>query len=79
MKAKSLKIWVLMTALAIFVAPVFAIPGNGNGPKFSKHVANLESDSTRFGQVIYNTNPEDDDSYRVEVEESSMAVRAQKG
>jgi hypothetical protein len=72
MKTKSLKILVLMTALAIFVAPVLAIPG-GNGPKFLKYVASLEF-GTRFGQVIYNTNPEDDDSYELEdeVEDSSM-------
>jgi hypothetical protein len=72
MNTKSLKVLVLMTAFALFAAPVLAAPGNG--PKFPKHVASLEVESTRFGQVIYNTNPEDDDLYEleVEVEESSM-------
>ena len=73
MKTKSLKILVIITALTMFIVPVLAIPG-GNGPKFTKYVASLETDSARFGQVIYHTNPEDDDTYEleVEVEESSM-------
>lgn len=57
---------VVLAAMAMLVAPVFA--GPGNGPKYPKYIASLESDGVRYGQVIYNTNPEDDGLYELEVE-----------
>jgi hypothetical protein len=38
------------------------------GPKYPKHVASLMLDDVRFGQVTFNTNPEDDGKYELEVE-----------
>ena len=40
----------------------------GNGPKYDKHVASLEVEGVRYGQVIFNTNPEDSGTYEMEVE-----------
>jgi hypothetical protein len=56
-------------AAALFVPAVFAQP-MGNGPKYDKYVASLEYDDVvvvRFGQVIFNTNLEDE-GYELEVE-----------
>lgn len=50
------------------VAPVIAPPG-GNGPKYTKYVSPLKNGvDERWGQVIYNVNPEDDGTYELEVE-----------
>lgn len=50
------------------VAPVIAPPG-GNGPKYTKYVSPLKNGADeRWGQVIYNVNPEDDGTYELEVE-----------
>ena len=50
------------------VAPVIAPPG-GNGPKYTKYVSPLKNGAgERWGQVIYNVNPEDDGTYELEVE-----------
>ena len=57
---------VALAAMAMIASPVFA--GPGNGPKYPKYVASLEYDLVRYGQVIYNTNPEDDGLFELEVE-----------
>ena len=64
MKARYLML--LMAIVALTAIPVFAAPGNG--PKYPKYVASLEYDEARYGQVIFNTNPEDDGLYELEVE-----------
>ena len=51
---------------SMLVVPVYA--KSGNGPKYDKYVASLEIEETRYGQVIFNTNPEDDGLYELEVE-----------
>jgi hypothetical protein len=66
MKIKSLKVMVLIMAASMFIVPVFA--GPGNGPKYDKFVASLELGQIRYGQIIYNSNPEDDGFYELEVE-----------
>jgi hypothetical protein len=53
------------TALSL-VAPVIA---QGNGPKYTKYVSPLSNNAgERWGQVIYNVNPEDDGTFELEVE-----------
>lgn len=68
MKSKHLtSIAIIFIATTILAIPVLAKPGNG--PKHLKHVASLLSDDgVRFGQVIFNENPEDDETYELEVE-----------
>jgi len=68
MKSKYLtSIAIIFLAMAFLATPVLAKPGNG--PKYPKHVASLLSvDGVRFGQVIFNENPEDDGTYELEVE-----------
>jgi hypothetical protein len=56
----------VMAIMAMTVTPVLA--GPGNGPKHPKHVASLEYMEARYGQVIFNTNPEDDGLFELEVE-----------
>jgi hypothetical protein len=64
MKGKYLML--VMVVMAMTVTPVFA--GPGNGPKHPKYVASLEYMDVRYGQVIFNTNPEDDGLFELEVE-----------
>ena len=64
MKGKYLML--VMVVMAMMVTPVFA--GPGNGPKHPKYVASLEYMDVRYGQVIFNTNPEDDGLFELEVE-----------
>ncbi|WP_455369063.1 hypothetical protein [[Eubacterium] cellulosolvens] len=53
------------TALSL-VTPVIA---QGNGPKYTKYVSPLNNGAgERWGQVIYNVNPEDDGTFELEVE-----------
>lgn len=54
-------------AAAILVTPALA-QAEGNGPKYAKYAASLEYESVRYGQVIFNTNPEDNGTYELEVE-----------
>jgi len=68
---------VLTLLVAVYLAtPALAQP-NGLGPKYDKYVASLllttgdEGEGevgVRYGQVIFNTNPEDDGTYELEVE-----------
>jgi hypothetical protein len=59
-------ILVLVSMLSA-IAPAMAQPGRG--PKYDKYVAPLlDEDEVRCGQAIFNTNPEDDGSYELEVE-----------
>jgi hypothetical protein len=51
---------------SMLIVPVYAKPGNG--PKYEKYVSSLGIEETRYGQVIFNTNPEDDGTYELEVE-----------
>jgi len=64
---------------SMLLVPVYASPGNG--PKYDKYVSSLEIEETRYGQVIFNTNPEDDGSYEleVEIEETMDLARARVG
>ena len=59
---------------ALLATPILA--GPGLGPKYEKYVAPLEDESDiRLGQAIFNTNPEDDGTYELEVEvEECMAL-----
>ena len=57
---------ITIMAAALLTASVFAQPGNG--PKYVKNVASLMLGETRYGQAIFNTNPEDDGRYELEVE-----------
>jgi hypothetical protein len=54
---------VLVVLAAAFLAPALADP-----PADAKWVANLTADDVRVGQVIINTNPEDDGTLELEVE-----------
>ena len=69
---------IMLTALLVGMALSLAAPvmANGNGPKYTKYVSPLkDGDSVRLGQVIYNTNPEDNGKYELEVEiEECMAL-----
>jgi len=70
MKAKAitavLTIVVLASMLSV-MTPALAQPGLG--PKYPKYVAPLEDGlGVRYGQAIFNTNPEDDGKYELEVE-----------
>jgi hypothetical protein len=68
MKLKYLAPIMLMAIAAAFLAtPALAQPP-GKGPKYAKHVASLELEGVRYGQVIFNTNPEDDGRFELEVE-----------
>jgi len=58
---------VVLASMFSVVTPALAQPGKG--PKYPKHVASLlDGDGIRCGQVIFNTNPEDDGTYELEVE-----------
>lgn len=54
-------------AAAILVTPAL-VQAKGNGPKYAKYVASLEYGGVRYGQAIFNTNPEDNGTYELEVE-----------
>ena len=57
-----------LVGVALLATPILAQP-KGLGPKYTKYVASLEDENTnRYGQVIFNTNPEDDGKYELEVE-----------
>jgi len=58
----------VFVAATLLATPTLAQP-KGQGPKYDKYVASLEDASlVRYGQVIFNTNPEDDGTYELEVE-----------
>lgn len=64
-------------AAALLATPILAQPTE-LGPKYPKYVASLLLDGNRFGQVIFNTNPEDDLTYELEVEvEECMQLAGQ--
>ena len=56
MKTMSRKLMTVFIIASMFMVPVYAKPGNG--PKYDKYVASLEIEETRYGQVVFNTNPE---------------------
>ena len=56
----------VMAVMAMTLTPVLA--GPGNGPKHPKYVASLEYMEVRYGQAIFNSNPEDDGLFELEVE-----------
>jgi len=59
-------ILLLVSTLSV-IAPALAQPRHG--PKYDKYVALLlDGSEVRCGQAIFNTNPEDDGSYELEVE-----------
>lgn len=68
-KMSAMIMTILLVGMALtLVAPVIAPPG-GNGPKYAKYVSPLKNGvDERWGQVIYNVNPEDDETYELEVE-----------
>jgi len=68
MRQKYLAPIVLMFIAAAFLATPALAQGNGPKPWVTKYVASLEYAGTRYGQVIFNTNPEDDGTYELEVE-----------
>jgi hypothetical protein len=72
MRTKSIMPIILAVAIAtLLVTPAFAARPEtlGKGPKYDKYVAPLQAeDGTRYGQVIFNTNPEDNGTYELEVE-----------
>jgi len=69
MKLKYLApIMLVFVTATLLATPTLAQPP-GLGPKYPKYVASLEDASlARYGQVIFNTNPEDDGTYELEVE-----------
>ena len=68
MKSKFVATIMLALAFAAFLAVMPTLAQPGLGPKFDKYVASLELDGDRYGQVIFNTNPEDNGTLEVEVE-----------
>ncbi len=68
-KMPAIMMMILLVGMTLtLVAPVIAPPG-GNGPKYTKYVSPLKNGADeRWGQVIYNVNPEDDGTYELEVE-----------
>ncbi len=68
-KMPAIMMMILLVGMTLtLVAPVIAPPG-GNGPKDTKYVSPLKNGTgERWGQVIYNVNPEDDGTYELEVE-----------
>jgi hypothetical protein len=72
MRTKSIMPIILAVAIAtLLVTPALAARPEtpGKGPKYVKYVAPLlADDENRYGQVIFNTNPEDNGTYELEVE-----------
>ena len=66
MKNMSRKLLTMFIITSMLIVPVYGKPGNG--PKYDKYVSSLGIEETRYGQVIFNTNPEDDGTYELEVE-----------
>lgn len=64
-----------LVAATILVTPAL-VQAQGNGPKYVKYVASLEYEGVRYGQVIFNTNPEDDGTYELEVEVEECSALA---
>jgi len=73
MRQKYLAPIVVILALVSLATPTLA---QGNGPKYAKYVASLEYAGTRYGQVIFNTNPEDNGKYELEVEVEECSALA---
>jgi hypothetical protein len=47
---------------------MFSVVMINAGPNYPKHVASLMLDEDRYGQVIFNTNPDDSGLFEFEVE-----------
>ena len=64
-----MKLTYLAPVVLVVLAAAFLAPALANPPEDAKWVANLtDDDGVRFGQVIINTNPEDDGTFELEVE-----------